>query len=80
MNPISIDVVFDLGVKMRTEVLPVSREAINFRLLSTEMALTDAEKLIILKFKSLFHRNVVLFRNMISTMSLMILEGKIECK
>ena len=33
MNPISIDVVFDLGVKMRTEVLPVSREAINIRLL-----------------------------------------------
>ena len=54
MNPISIDVVFDLGVKMRTEVLPVSREAINFRLLSTEMALTDAKKPIILKFKSLF--------------------------
>lgn len=80
MNPISIDVVFDLGVKMRTEVLPVSREAINIRLLSTEMALTDAEKLIILKFKSLFRRNIVLFRNMISTMSLMILEGKIECK
>lgn len=80
MNPISIDVVFDLGVKMRTEVLPVSREAINIRLLSTEMALTDAEKLIILKFKSLFQRNIVLFRNMISTMSLMILEGKIECK
>ena len=80
MNPISIDVFFDLGVKMRTEVLPVSREAINIRLLSTEMALTDAEKLIILKFKSLFQRNIVLFRNMISTMSLMILEGKIECK
>ena len=80
MNPISIDVVFDLGVKMRTEVLPVSREAINIRLLSTKMALTDAEKLIILKFKSLFQRNIVLFRNMISTMSLMILEGKIECK
>ena len=54
MNPISIDVVFDLGVKMRTEVLPVSREAINIRLLSTEMALTDAMKPIILKFKSLF--------------------------
>ena len=63
MNPISIDVVFDLGVKMRTEVLPVSREAINIRLLSTEMALTDATKPIILKFKSLFHRNIVLFRN-----------------
>ena len=60
MNPISIDVVFDLGVKMRTEVLPVSREAINFRLLSTEMALTDAKKPIILKFKSLFFiRNIV---------------------
>ena len=44
MNPISIDVVFDLGVKMRTEVLPVSREAINFRLLSTETAQTDATK------------------------------------
>ena len=63
MNPISIDVVFDLGVKMRTEVLPVSREAINIRLLSTEMALTDAMKPIILKFKSLFHRNMVLFLN-----------------
>ena len=63
MNPISIDVVFDLGVKMRTEVLPVSREAINIRLLSTEMALTDARKPIILKFKSLFHRNMVLFLN-----------------
>ena len=44
MNPISIDVVFDLGVKMRTEVLPVSREAINFRLLGTETAQTDATK------------------------------------
>ena len=78
MNPISIDVVFDLGVKMRTEVLPVSREAINFRLLSTEMALTDAKKPIILKFKSLFFIEISYF--WISTMSLMVLEGKIECK
>ena len=59
MNPISIDVVFDLGVKMRTEVLPVSREAINFRLLSTEMALTDAKKTHYPQIQvSFFHQNI----------------------